>query len=73
MDSNDILAIARQDREQQQRHRNRCALKRVFRSEDTVARTARELTEKYGEQMYYYQCPVCSQFHLTTKPPETVM
>lgn len=65
MNPDDIAAIARQVREHESRHRAVCASKRIFRSEEAAARAAADKSSFFGEPMYYYQCPVCSQYHLT--------
>lgn len=63
----DILAIAAQIKAEEDRHRAVCRKKGIYRTVEAAEAGAQQAAARYQEPMFFYRCPVCSMYHLTSK------
>ena len=49
-------------------HARRCVGKTAFHTRQAARKRARELRRETGRRYRVYRCPLCSRWHLTTKP-----
>lgn len=45
-----------------------CRQKRAYATYAEVLAAKKRCQAKFGKEMYWYECPICGKFHLTSHP-----
>jgi len=47
-----------------------CAMKKVYYTKSQAFKALKEIGNKYGHKMFYYECPHCGWFHIANRDHE---